>query len=148
MTIIINCVLDCAYSYPGTTNSTCRIKTNATHELQWCQNDLNATLRLGPTIIMADYASAASPLSPYNNPICDEEVSYHDSFALTEFPTVTDKEQYLYPRYKLYGSTRLNICENTMDEINASSGRPDHPTITTGAIVLAVIGVMVSGLMF
>ena len=43
-----------------------------------------------------------------------------------------------------------------MDEINArgradhhaSSSRPDHPTITTGAIVLAVIGVMVSGLMF
>ena len=105
---------------------------------------------------MADYASATSSLSPYNNPICDEEVVYHDSFALDEFPTVAVKEQYLYPRYKLYGSTRLNICEKTMDEINArgradhhaSSSRPDHPTITTGAIVLAVIGVMVSGLMF
>ena len=109
---------------------------------------MNTSLRLGRTIIMADYASATSSLSPYNNPICDEEVIYHDSFSLDEFPTVAVKEQYLYPRYKLYGSTRLNICENTMDEINASSGRPDHPTITTGAIVLAVIGVMVSGLMF
>ena len=94
----------------------------------------------------------------YNNPLCDEEVWYHDSLALDAFPTVALKEQYLYPRVKLYGSTRLNICENTMDDINArgradhhaSSSRPNHPTITTttAAIVLAVIGVMVFDLMF
>ena len=94
---------------------------------------------------MADFAFANSSLAPYNNPLCDEEVWYHDSLALDSFPTVALKEQYLYPRVKLYGSTRLNICENTMDEINASSSRPDHPTIT---IVLAVIGVMVFDLMF
>jgi len=119
---------------------------------------LNATLRLGPTIIMADFAFANSSLAPYNNPLCDEEVWYHDSLALDAFPTVALKEQYLYPRVKLYGSTRLNICENTMDDINArgradhhaSSSRPNHPTITTttAAIVLAVIGVMVFDLMF
>ena len=105
---------------------------------------------------MADFAFANSSLAPYNNPLCDEEVVYHDSFALDAFPTVALKEQYLYPRVKLYGSTRLNICGNTMDDINArgradhhaSSSRPNHPTITTtGAIVLAVVGGMVSGLM-
>lgn len=146
----------CAYSYAAFTSSTCRIKTNTTHELQWCYNDLETTLRLGVTTVPTHFVTNGDPFSPYNNSVCDEEVKYEQSFDPTAYGSAENVQTYLHPRFRLYASTRLNICDRTLNDHHecvadhASSSRAEYPTTTTtttGAIVFAVVGVMVFGLL-
>jgi len=118
----------CTYSYPAFTRSTCRIQTNSTHELQWCYNDLEASLRLGRTTVPTQFVTSGDPLTPYNNSLCDEEIKDDHAFDESDYGSPAQIQHYLYPRFRLYASTRLNICDHTMNDNNNGNCDPPSPS--------------------
>lgn len=69
----------CAFSYPVFTHSTCRVIVNTTHELQWCQTNINATIRIALTKNITSLSTEAdSDQNPYPSSFCYEESPYRD----------------------------------------------------------------------
>jgi len=130
----------CAFSYPVIANSTCRLKifgASETPELQWCQYNLEGTMRVGP--------GSDGTINPDNNFACNQ----HTDFEVVGATASNSPYMAKGILFDVFANTLLNICPSgagdpsSMAQAPAALADNDHDELMlallatgTGAAIL------------